>query len=156
MTMSSSEGQDAAQSQDVAMRSLEALAAARPGVARALAGFVAVVADEAKRSSGFANRLERALAMDSQKDTTATTSGKRSRRPPGPWDPYAVFTEVGEDGLRRRLETLDLEQLRDIVAEHGMDTDRLAMKWRDASRVVDRIAERVVDRAGKGEGFRRA
>jgi hypothetical protein len=155
VTMSSGEG-DAARPQDIAAESLAALEATRPGAASALARFIAVVADEAKRSSGFANRLERALTVDPRKEPAPTPPGKRSRRPPGPWDPYAVFAELGEDGLRRRLEALDLEQLRDIVAEHGMDSDRLAMKWRDASRVVDRIAERVVDRAGKGEGFRRA
>jgi hypothetical protein len=65
-----------------------------------------------------------------------------------------VYAEQGEATLRERLTELDLEQLRDIIAEHGMDTDRLAMKWRDRSRVVDRIVERVVDRAAKGDAFR--
>jgi len=37
-----------------------------------------------------------------------------------------------------------------------MDTDRLAMKWRDPSRVVNRIVERVIDRAAKGDAFRSA
>ena len=50
--------------------------------------------------------------------------------------------------------TLDLEQLRDIVAEHGMDHDRLAMKWKDRQRVITRVVERVAARTAKGSAFR--
>ncbi|MFG2683889.1 hypothetical protein ACGFYH_34245, partial [Streptomyces sp. NPDC048392] len=49
---------------------------------------------------------------------------------------------------------LTLEQLRDIIAEHGMDHDRLAMKWKDPQRVIDRIVERVESRTAKGAAFR--
>jgi hypothetical protein len=69
-------------------------------------------------------------------------------------DPFAVFNDAGEDGLRGRLGELTLDQLRDIVAEHGMDNDRLAMKWKDPARVIDRIVERVAARLAKGSAFR--
>jgi hypothetical protein len=69
-------------------------------------------------------------------------------------DPFAVFGDHGETGLRQRLADLNLEQLRDILAEHGMDHDRLAMKWKDPARVTDRIVEKVAARAAKGSGFR--
>jgi len=65
-----------------------------------------------------------------------------------------VYEQEGEGELRRRLADLELEQLRDIIAEHGMDNDRLAMKWKDVNRVIDRIVSRVVDRAAKGDAFR--
>jgi hypothetical protein len=65
-----------------------------------------------------------------------------------------VFGEVGEDGLRARLGELSLDQLRDILAEHGMDNDRLAMRWKDPARVIDRIVERVAARLAKGSAFR--
>jgi hypothetical protein len=67
-----------------------------------------------------------------------------------------VYAEVGEVGLRERLSGLQLEQLRDIIAEHGMNTDGLAMRWTKADRVVGRIVDRVVDRAAKGDAFRHA
>ncbi|GAB3269394.1 hypothetical protein GCM10027449_03650 [Sinomonas notoginsengisoli] len=49
---------------------------------------------------------------------------------------------------------MDLEHLRDIVAEHGMDHDRLAMKWKDPNRVIERIVDKVAARATKGSAFR--
>jgi hypothetical protein len=69
-------------------------------------------------------------------------------------DPFAVYNDGGEAGLRERLASLDLEQLRDIVSEHGMDYDKLAMKWKTPERVVERIVDRVVTRLAKGSAFR--
>lgn len=134
---------------------LNGLANSRVDVADALADFLTVVADEASRNRRFANRLAEALIRESTEPSKITAPRtRRARREPGPWDPYTVHAELGEDGLRQRLSELDLEQLRNIIAEHGMDTDRLAMKWRDPDRVVARIVDRVVERATKGDAFR--
>lgn len=74
------------------------------------------------------------------------------------WGRYAAavtrWERITGRGLRERLATLDLEALRDIVAEHGMDHDRLAMKWKDNGRVIDRIVEKVATRTAKGSAFR--
>lgn len=114
-----------------------------------------VVAAEAGRSSRFANALSRAVRAP---DLAASEPGRpkrpSNRRKPGPFDPFAVYAEGQEAGLRARLSVLSLEELRDIVAEHGMDTDRLAMKWKDPQRVAERIIERVIDRSWKGSAFR--
>ena len=59
----------------------------------------------------------------------------------------------GEQQLRVALGSLNLEQLRDVVADYGMDPGKLVMKWRDAERVVDRIVEVAVGRAHKGSAF---
>ncbi len=75
------------------------------------------------------------------------------RRKPGPFDPMLVLRENPE-ALKTHLEALNVEQLKDIIAEHGMDRDRLAMKWKDKSRLVDRIITTVNSRAKKGDAFR--
>ena len=123
-----------------------------PELAAALARLVAVVADEAARTPRFANALGRALG--GAEGAGSATPRKGGRRAPGSLDPYEVYAADGEAGLRVSLARLDLEQLRDIVAEHGMDNDRLAMKWKDANRVIDRIVDRVKARAAKGSAFR--
>lgn len=126
------------------------LAKTRPELAETLAGSLVAVAAEASRTARFANALEAVLAPGSEPRTPKRTG----RRAKGPFDPLAVYVETGEAGLRERLQPLDLEALRDIVAEHGMDHDRLAMKWKDAGRVIDRIVEKVVARTAKGSAFR--
>jgi hypothetical protein len=124
----------------------------RPALATTLARLVEVVAGEAARSGKFAGALERALTVGDAPPAQAMR--RTGRRTPGLLDPFAVYTDVGEVGLRERLAALDLEQLRDIVAEHGMDHDRLAMKWKDPERVIGRIVERVAARSAKGSAFR--
>lgn len=72
----------------------------------------------------------------------------------GPWDPLPIFMENGEGGLRERLSTLDLEQLRDIIAEGGMDPGRTLGRTTDRKRLEDWIVRRVSDRSTKGRAFR--
>ncbi len=130
---------------------LVALGSSRPELARTLSGLIAAVAQEAVRTPRFANALQASLASSS----TETPKAKRTgRRPPGIIDPFAVYSQEDEQGLRLRLADLNLEQLRDIVAEHGMDHDRLAMKWKDHQRIIDRIVDKVVSRTSKGSAFR--
>jgi hypothetical protein len=47
-----------------------------------------------------------------------------------------------------------LEQLKDVVAEYGMDAGKLVMKWRDTMRIIDRIVELSLARSTKGDAFR--
>jgi hypothetical protein len=130
----------------------------RPELATVAADLATAIAAEPDMSPRLTNSLadlaEALLGGEGKAVKTRTPAGRRARREPGPWDPFTVYAEHGEQGLRDQLGTLELEQLRNIVAEHGMDTDRLAMKWRDPERVIGRIVDRVVDRAAKGEGFR--
>jgi hypothetical protein len=56
--------------------------------------------------------------------------------------------------LRARLAGLSIEQLRDIVAEHGMDPGKLVIKWKSADRIIDGIVEMSMARAQKGDAFR--
>jgi hypothetical protein len=125
-----------------------------PILASQLARIMVAVAREASRSSRFAKALGAALDPDKPYDTIAGEIHRPRRRAPGLLDPFAIYAESGEDGLRERLTDLNLEQLRDILAEHRLDHDRLAMKWKDSTRVIDRIVERVIARAYKGSAFR--
>ncbi len=59
----------------------------------------------------------------------------------------------GDAVLRARLAELNLEQLKDIVADYGMDTGRLVLKWKTPERIINRIVEVSIGRARKGEGF---
>ncbi|MBZ5515173.1 MAG: hypothetical protein LAN62_10120 [Acidobacteriia bacterium] len=81
------------------------------------------------------------------------TARRAGRRPAGVVDPFTIYTE-GESALRRKLEELDLDRLKDIIAEHGMDSSKLAMKWKSRERLVQLIVKTVHERAQKGDAFR--
>lgn len=165
-------------------QSLLHLAARDQVLAGQLSRLVQAVADEAARSPRFARALAAAVTPDAQTGNgndggtntpptqdpidgrgdinppkqgsvrSPTRAARLGRRSPGPLDPFAVYAETGASGLRQALATLDLEQLRDVVAEHGMDHDRLAMRWKSPHRVIGRIVERVEAVSSKGFAFR--
>jgi hypothetical protein len=79
---------------------------------------------------------------------------RTGRRAPAQLDPFKILADTGESGLRTRLESLDLEELRDIVAQFGMDPRRLVMKWKDLIRVREHIVVTTAQRSRKGDAFR--
>lgn len=125
---------------------------------RTLASLAKAIADEADQNDRLRSQLEAILGITPDGHPTAGTSDagawrKGGRRTPAVLDPVEVVRR-SEAELRKRLASLDLEQLRDVVAQYGMDTGKLVMKWRDPSRVAERIVEMALARAKKGEAFR--
>ncbi|MGB6246318.1 hypothetical protein [Gordonia sp. (in: high G+C Gram-positive bacteria)] len=136
--------------------SLSALSAANPAAGESLSRLVQVVAAEAARSPRFAKALAQTMGgSDAPAPArTPTKRAARSKRAKGLLDPFAVFSVSGETGLRARLGTLTVDQLKDIIAENGMNHDGAAMRWKTPSRLVDRIVERVQARSTKGDVLR--
>ena len=89
-----------------------------------------------------------------EEQPTPSPQRRGGRRLPGALDPYAILRESGSHGLEAALKALDIDQLKDIVAEHGMDPARLVMKWRKTDRIVEHIISFVASRDRKGDVFR--
>jgi len=125
---------------------------------------VRVVLEEAERNPAFEAELSEVLNLGPSKrkasrdnigvSVLGDSKRAKNRRPPAVLDPLQVVRE-GEPALRSALEKLTLDQLRDIVADYGMDPGRVVMKWTSPERVVDRIVEMSVGRARKGDAFRK-
>lgn len=125
--------------------------------------FVKVVSDEAERNPEFAKRLRSVFKLDTVSRPVRSvsiegghdpnTNRPANRRAAAVLDPVALATQ-GEEALRSALQPLTLEQLKDIVADYGMDHKRLVMKWKSTDRVIDNIVEVSVSRARKGDAFR--
>jgi hypothetical protein len=126
---------------------------------KTLSALVSAITEEADRNDAFKASLERALNIDHtagdvrQVPGIGETPRRGGRRTPAVLDPVELARQ-GEDVLRARLSTLNLEQLRDVVAQYGMDPGKLVMKWKDSNRVMGRIVELALARATKGDAFR--
>lgn len=129
-----------------------------------LAALFDAIVEETESNKAFAQRLERALTVAAQSgarksastgnaDTKQHKARKGNRRAKAALDPFEAF-EKGEEQLRGALAGLDVEQLKDVVAEHGMDRSRLALKWKSPERLIDLIIDTVKTRARKGDAFR--
>lgn len=84
---------------------------------------------------------------------TGKPSVRTHRRKPGVFDPIVVHRE-NPDKLKLRLKELDIEELKDIIAEQGMDRSKLAMKWRTKERLINLIITTTESRVRKGDAFR--
>lgn len=84
----------------------------------------------------------------------ASTEPRGSRRrAPAILDPFAIYRE-DPSALRPALERLEIEQLKDVVAQYAMDARRLALKWKTPERLIELIERVVEQRARKGDSFR--
>lgn len=131
-------------------------------IKKKLTALLREVIAEAESNPAFQERLAKALSAN-DKPVKASVERKRqakpvehkrpsNRRPPAALDPVQL-ARIGEAELREALAKLDIEQLRDVVADYGMDPGKLVMKWRDAERIADRIVEVARGRAQKGNAF---
>jgi len=122
------------------------------------------VEQEAAQNPHFARQIEDILERafpNSSAGAPALKQGagadlparRGNRRAPAILDPVAVAGE-SENVLRKELSTLTLEQLKDIVAEHGMDPGKLVTKWKSHEKIIDKIVELSLSRARKGDAFR--
>lgn len=107
-------------------------------------------AKELSTNESLAARISSLLA---QHVGSPSADAKRPRRRnPGPFDPMVVYRE-NPGQLADRLRGLTLDELKDIIAEHGMDRSKLAMKWKHPKRLLDLILTTVKTRSEKGDAF---
>ncbi len=123
-------------------------------ITKPIQALMSVITEEANRNPEFAQKLAVALGLDKVKrGSKRQTKRHRGRRTPAVLDPIALYSE-GDRKLREKLGVLDIEQLRDIVAEYGMDPGKLVMKWKVKERITDHIVKVASARAKKGDAFR--
>src|SRR5437868_2120868 len=94
------------------------------------------IANEAESDPAFCHRLEVALGLDvkpkktqasprrADNQTPAAQKRPSNRRTAAVLDPVNLARQ-GEEVLRAALSRLNIEQLRDVIAEYGMDTGKL-------------------------------
>ncbi|PKN62407.1 MAG: hypothetical protein CVU57_24275 [Deltaproteobacteria bacterium HGW-Deltaproteobacteria-15] len=126
-----------------------------------LSALVSAIMEEAQKNESFRANVERALGINAspggpqpQAGTEGAMGQRKGRRTPAVLDPVELARQGGEIALRDKISTLTLDQLRDIVAQYGMDPGKLVMKWKDVNRVIERIVELALARSTKGDAFR--
>jgi hypothetical protein len=129
----------------------------------ALRALFQVIEDEAERNRAFSDRLAAALlalASDGSQaprpppeaPPPARPARAKTRRAAAVLDPVALARQ-GEAALREALAALTVDQLKDIIAGHGMDPGKLTTRWRNEARLIGHIENLALARSKKGEAF---
>lgn len=129
-------------------------------VVNILKQLVDVVIEETEHNDDFAQKIEQILSGEivtvKKKNTGKKVSGAgrpSNRRDPAVFDPVSLISE-NEYLLVEKLRSLTDKQLKDIIADYGMDSSKLAMKWKDRERLINHIVDTARRRAAKGDAFR--
>jgi hypothetical protein len=131
---------------------------------RAMQNLAKAISEEAERNPDFEARIRKALGLPAADGSDsrsvqithtleAGSPRRRNRRTLSVLDPVQLAQE-SEQSLREQLALLTIEQLKDIVADHGMDPSKLVMKWKTPERIANHIVEMAVSRSRKGDAFR--
>lgn len=118
-----------------------------------------VIIEEAEHNESFLRKVEQIFEENVIiKNCDNSKKAKEVRRPlnrrdPAVFDPVALISE-DENLLIEKLQELTDVQLKDIIADYGMDPSKLAMKWKDRERLINHIIDVARRRASKGDVFR--
>jgi len=108
----------------------------------------ACIVDEISINEEFANKIGALFSEENNMEQPK----KSNRRAPAKIDPFLLY-EQGEDKLLKELSLLNIEELKDVIAANGMDTAKLAMKWKDRDRLEKHIIVATQRRSSRGEAF---
>lgn len=118
------------------------------------------VIEEAEHNDDFAYKIEQILdgkiVTVKKKNTGRKVPGvgrPSNRRDPAVFDPVSLISE-DEYLLVEKLQSLTEKQLKDIIADYGMDPSKRAMKWKNRERLINHIVDTARRRAVKGDAFR--
>lgn len=111
-----------------------------------------LVIKEAENNEVFAEKLELIMLNPEKERKTGSTKRSGNRRDRAILDPI-LLAEEGKLS-KEVLEPLTDKELKDIIADYGMDPSKLAMKWKDRDRVIKLIIDTSQRRASKGDAFR--
>lgn len=111
-----------------------------------------VICEEIRVNPEFSARIGRAMGCE---PVTNEVGNKRKggRRTRAIIDPVLLASK-DDKSLRQQLEVLTVEQLKDILAEYGMDPSKKYMKLKTKPKIIDRIIEVSTSRVEKGDSFR--
>ena len=129
-------------------------------VASALSRLTAIVIEEAAHNPDFASKIQFVFAEPgsciSEDDTSNETSNiqrRRNRRDPAVLNPFDMIQD-NEAKLIECLNALTEKELRDIIAQYGLDPTNRSMQWRKKERLIQGILEATHRKVAKGNAFR--
>lgn len=129
-------------------------------VASALSRLTAIVIEESAHNPDFAAKIQFVFASFSdcpatEKPSTEASDEKkrRNRRDPAVLNPFDMIPN-DETKLVECLNGLTVEELKDIIAQFGLDPTNRSLQWRKKERLIQGILEATHRKVAKGNAFR--
>ena len=114
--------------------------------------FFKLIISEAEKNEEFATSLSNIFEQKQSNEEVKKVKKSIKKRDKAVIDPIKLAEE--EKLTIELLEAFNEKELKDIIAGYGMDSSKLAMKWKDKDRLKKLIFETSYRRANKGSAFR--
>ena len=112
--------------------------------------FFELVVSEAEKNEEFAAAMAKIFGAETDENTGTKRVSNRRDKPV--LDPIQL---AENDALsEKNLLPLTDKELKDIISGFGMDSAKLAMKWKNKDRLIQLILNTSYRRATKGNAFR--
>lgn len=117
-----------------------------------LRGLVDLLTEESARNPEFSNKLDNLLSELPEKKSTAKKAAKVTP-PENLPDIHAELTARGETDFRLWLRDQPVPVLRAVIRAEDLDATRRTVKWKEAEKLADFIADSLRARQSRGSAF---
>lgn len=117
-----------------------------------LRGLVDLLAEESARNPKFSNKLDTLLSELPEKKATAKKAAKATPPEHLP-DIHAEWIARGEIDFRLWLRDQPVPVLRAVIRAEDLDATRRTVKWKEAEKLADFIADSLRARQSRGSAF---
>lgn len=111
-----------------------------------MARILRMIANHLEENPGSLDKLEKYLSKLTKKRNSKDVKYVQV-------DLFEILSKEGEQSLHQKLDSMDLNQLKNIVRKYSLDSSKLAEKWKRKERLVKFIVDRIVSRNAKGQVF---
>ncbi len=119
--------------------------------------FLRLLASELETNKSLARRLSAPLIdyLNSEDTKSEGSPIRKSHKPsiPEGFDPFKIYYEKGGVGLMASLQDMEINTLKSVLSEYGLDPSRSYSRWRKHERLSSLIVERVKALSNKGKVF---
>lgn len=117
-----------------------------------LSGLVKIITEEANRNPDFAEKMETLLLKlpDNERKTTKKLTEPPPENLP---DIHVEWNSRNEIDFRLWLREQPIPVLRAIIRIHDFDSTRRTIKWKEAEKLSEFIADGLRDRLSRGVAF---
>ncbi|MBV7504823.1 hypothetical protein KW850_06040 [Bacillus sp. sid0103] len=125
-----------------------------PNIRKQIAAILITVAKKIEEDEEFAKSIfdcldergEEIKNINNKKKSTKTT-------PTYDINIFEIYQKEGPQGLLLFLESLDLQGLKKIVVQNGLDPAQKVRRWRVKGKIISHIVDTVGKQMSKGEAF---
>jgi hypothetical protein len=124
-----------------------------PMIRKQIASFLMIIAKKIEVDEEFAKSIFSQLEENHPVTKNTSKKKKSTQLDDTKINIFEIYQNQGPEGLLGLLESLELQGLKKIVLENGLDPAQKVRRWRKKEKIMNHIVESVCKQMSKGDAF---